>query len=361
MISFFAKKNLHWLICLTFFIFIGGYQLILASDRYVSESILILESPQMPTPNLNFQSLIGSGNHRDMLLLREYLLSVDMLKKVDKALNFRNHYSDSKIDFWSALPSSDVFIEELHEYYLKYISVELDDYAGVLHIKVSAFTPQMSHSIAKFLISEGERHMNQMGQRLAEEQVQFLENQVIQLANKFDLARQNLVSYQNKNGLTSPSNTVENINAVIASLEAQLANSKAKRIALLSYQSAQSTEIRKLEAEINALDHQISLERARIAQKSGEALNVISSEYQTLELSLQFAQKSYSDALAALENIRIEAARKLKQISILQEPTFPEYSAEPRRLYNLTVLIFISIFLGLIAHMLLIIIMDHKD
>jgi len=63
----------------------------------------------------------------------------------------------------------------------------------------------------------------------------------------------------------------------------------------------------------------------------------------------------------ALENTRIEAARKLKQVSVLQSPTFPEYPVEPRRLYNTVVFAIIAFLAGLIIQMLVLIVKDHKD
>ena len=98
-----------------------------------------------------------------------------------------------------------------------------------------------------------------------------------------------------------------------------------------------------------------------MAQQSGGALNELSSRYQRLELRAQFAQESYSGALMALENTRIEAARKLKQVSVLQSPTIPEYSVEPRRLYNTVVFAIIACLAGLIIQMLVLIVQDHKD
>ncbi|TCK07242.1 chain-length determining protein [Marinobacterium mangrovicola] len=357
------KQYPYWFACLLSIALVAFYWGLWASDRYVSEANVVLESPQIAAPTLDFQSLLtGAGsNDRDMLLLRDYLLSVDMLRKADAELDLRGHYTRNGIDFFSELSGKDVTIEELHEYYLKRVFVDLDSYAGVLRIKVVAFDPDMAHALSSFLLTEGERHMNAMGQRLAEEQVQFLEKQVAKQAEQFDLARQKLIEYQNENGLVSPTGTVESINAVVASLEAQLANLRAKKTALLSYQSKRSSEVQRTEAEIKALIQQISLERARMAQQSGGALNVVSSEYQTLELRTQFAQESYSGALMALENTRIEAARKLKQVSVLQSPTLPEYSVEPRRLYNTVVFAIIALLAGLIFQMLVLIVKDHKD
>ncbi len=48
-------------------------------------------------------------------------------------------------------------------------------------------------------------------------------------------------------------------------------------------------------------------QRDRLAQATGNSLNRVSAEYETLELQAQFAQETYSSALAALENTRLEA------------------------------------------------------
>jgi len=359
----FVKQYPYWVACLLLIVLVACYWGFWASDRYVSEANVVLESPQIAPPELSFQSLMtgGGGNSGDMLLLRDYLLSVDMLRKADAALHLGEHYSQAGIDYFSQLASANEPIEELHKYYLKRVSVELDDYVGVLRIKVTAFNPEMAQALVTFLLVEGEQHMNGMGQRLAEEQVQFLEKQVAKQVEQFDAARQDLIEYQNESGLVSPAGKVESLNAIVASLEGELAKSRAKKTALLSYQSQGSSEVQRVDAEINAFAQQISQERLRMAQQAGGALNVLSFEYQRLELRAQFAQESYSGALMALENTRIEAARKLKQVSVLQSPTLPEYSVEPRRLYNTVVFAIIAFLAGLILQMLVLIIKDHKD
>ena len=101
--------------------------------------------------------------------------------------------------------------------------------------------------------------------------------------------------------------------------------------------------------------------QSQMAKKQGSALNSLSADYQIRELKVQFAKDAYGGALAALENIRIEASRKLKQISVLQNPTHPEYPLEPRRIYNSFIYGVLILFFGLIIQMLMLIIKDHRD
>lgn len=361
-LSRFVKKSPHWAVAIIAILLVSFYWFVLAQERYVSRATVVLESPQVATPEFSLSSLMGGGggNTQDLLLLREHLLSVDMLRRLDDELNIRGHYTEHG-DFFAKLGDKDAPIEELHKYYLRRVEVELDEYAGVLNIHVEAYTPEFAHQMTTLLLEAGEDHMNEMGHRLADEQVHFLERQMVRLNERFSETRQALLEYQNEYGLVSPTDTVASINQVVATLEADLARYQAQRNALSSFQSAQSPELRQVERNITALRDQIIEQRDRIAQASGDSLNSVSAEYETLELQAQFAQETYSSALASLENTRLEAARQLKQVSVLQSPLMPEYPTKPDRLYNSSVFAIITIFLAFILSMLMMIIKDHRD
>lgn len=358
----FVKKSPHWALAFLAIFLVSFYWFVIAQERYVSRATVVLESPQVATPELSLSSLMGggAGNTADLLLLREHLLSVDMLRLLDEQLNIREHYSEHG-DIFARLGDKEAPIENLHKYYLRRVEVELDEYAGVLNIHVQGYTPEFAHEMTTLLLQAGEDHMNEMGHRLADEQVHFLERQMVRLDERFTETRQALLEYQNEYGLVSPTDTVASINQVVATLEADLARLQAQRNALSSFQSAQSPELRQVERNITALRDQIIEQRDRIAQASGDSLNSVSAEYETLELQAQFAQETYSNALASLENTRLEAARQLKQVSVLQSPLMPEYPTKPDRLYNSSVFAIITIFLAFILSMLIMIIKDHRD
>lgn len=358
-----AKRQLHWTICIVLIVIVSIYWALWASDRYVSHAHVILESPQISTPELSFSSILSGGggkNSADMLLLRDYMLSTDMLHYLEKNADFREHYANNG-DFFSRLGDQNAPTEKLLDYYHSMVSIELDEYAGVLRVDVDAFTPEEANKVARLILQEGERHMNAMGQRLAEEQVKFLEKQTSVLEKRFEETRQALLEFENENGLASPVSTVQSLGSVVAQLEGQLAGLKAQRAAMGSYQSKSSPQMVNLQSQISALEHQIDEEKSRLAAQSGGALNAVSSKYQMLQLRAQFAQQAYSGTLAALENTRVEAARQLKQLSVLQSPTMPEYPEKPERLYMIAVFAVIALFLALIINMLILIVKDHKD
>lgn len=359
----FVIHSPQWAVAVIAIALVSFYWFVWAEDRYVSSATVVLESPQIAAPEISFASLMGGGgggNTHDLLLLREHLLSVDMLRHLDEELNVRNHYNEHG-DIFAKLRNPNVPIEELHKYYLRRVEIELDEYAGVLNIQVQGYTPEFAHDMTELLLQAGENHMNQMGHRLAEEQVRFLEQQMVRLEERFKETRGELLDFQNEYGLISPTATVESLNQVVSTLEGDLARLQAQRDALASFQSSQSAELRQVERNITALRDQITEQSERLAQAAGGALNRVSAEYETLELQAQFAQETYSKALATLENTRLEAARQLKQVSVLQSPLYPEYPTEPSRLYNSTVFAIITIFLAFILSMIMMIVKDHRD
>lgn len=355
------KRHPYWFLVLLAFFAGGYYWSFWATDRYVSEATVVLQGVNIGPPTLNFTSILTGGGSHDLLMLREHMLSVDMLKKLDAELDLRAHFSDRQIDVFSRLRAPDVPIEDFHRYYLTRVSVKLDEYAQVLRIRSEAFDPQTAQRIALLLLREGEAHINALGQRLAAEQVRFIERQVQELNERVRQAQEAVLAYQNEHGLVSPTGTVQGLSAIVASLEGELAKLSARRQALAASHSSQSPEMIRLDAEIQALKNQIRREQARLADGSGQALNRVTAEFEALRMQLEFALEMYSTARAALESTRVEAARTLKQVSILQNPTYPEYPTEPRRLYNIAVFTLLLCLGGIIAHLIAAIIRDHYD
>ncbi|MEP6588754.1 MAG: chain-length determining protein [Polaromonas sp.] len=340
------------------------YWLVVASDRYVSEAHVIIQRTDLAGgQSMDFSSLLGGagGSRADQLLLRDHLLSVDMLKKLDASLNLRAHYSNSARDPFSRMWSKNTEMEWFYRHYLSRVNVEFDDYAGVLMIKAQGYDPQTAHAITSQLVEEGERFMNQMAHSLAQDQVTFLEKQVRQMNERAMQARQAVLSYQNKKGLVSPQATAENIAGIVAKLEAQRTEQQTQRSALQAYLVPDHPNIVQINQQIAAVDKQIVQEQGRLTSTTGNTLNLTVEEFQRLQMEATFAQDVYRTALVALEKGRIEATRSIKKVSVIQAPTQPEYSLEPRRYYNTLVFMLVAMLLAGVAHLLAAIVRDHKD
>ncbi len=336
----------------------------IASDKYVSEAHIIIQETNLSGGSgVDFGMLLGGGGggRTDQLLLRDYLYSVDMLKMLDSKLDLRAHYSDWHRDPISRMWFKDTPFEKFYSHHLSQVSVEYDDYAGVLIIKSEAYDPATAHAITKMMLEEGERHMNDMAHHLAQDQVAFLEKDVQEVNVRVIQARKALLDFQNKKGMVSPQGTAENIAAIINRLEEQLSELQTRRIALLGYLMPNSPNIVEINQQMDAVEKQIKVEQAKLISPREKVLNSTVEEYQRLQANADFTQEVYKTALAALEKGRVESARTLKKITLLQAPTKPEYPLEPRRIYNSVVFILITLMLAGIVHLLAAIIRDHKD
>jgi capsular polysaccharide transport system permease protein len=340
------------------------YWLAIASDRFVSEARVIIQRTDLPGGQaVDFSSLLGgaTGNRADQLLLRDYLRSVDMLQTLDATLHLRAHYSNTSHDPLARMWSQDLPMEWFHEYYLSRVSVEMDDFAGVLVIKAQGFDAKTAHSITTQLVQEGELFMNRMAHSLAQGQVTFLEDQVTQMNQRAMQARQAVLRYQNKTGLVSPRASAENIVGIVAKLEGQRTDLQTQRIAAQAYLVSTHPTIVQLSQQIAAIEKQIATEQAKLASQNGKPLNRTVEEFQRLEMEATFTQDVYKTGLIALERGRIEATRMIKKVSVLQAPTTPEYPLEPRRFYNTLVFALVALLLAGVAHLLAAIVRDHKD
>lgn len=337
---------------------------LIASDRYVSEAHVIIQRTDLAAgQNMDFSSLLGNiaSNSAEQLLLRDHLLSVDMLLKLDERLNLRAHYSDWSRDPISRLWFEDAPLENFYRHYLSRVSVELDSYSGVLFIKAQAYDPETAHAIATMLVEEGEAYMNAIAQRLAEAQVAFLEQQVSKLSERAAHARQALLEFQNSKGMVSPQETAQNLVAIVNRLEAQLTELQTRRAAMAAYLMPNSPNLVEIDMQIDAIKKQLATQNARLATPEGTALNKTVEEYQRLQMEAEFTQDVYKTALVALEKGRVEATRTLKKVSVLQHPTMPQYPLEPRRLYNTIVFILVAFLVAGVVHLIAAIIRDHRD
>lgn len=337
----------------------------IASDRYVSEAYVIVQRTDLPggtSVDLGgvLAGVAGVGaNHQDQLILREFLNSVDMLKKLETKLELRSHYGQSTWDFVSRLWRTEM--EWFYRYFRNRVNIYFDDRSGVLQIKAEAYDPVTAQRIVQILVEEGDLFMNGMANAIALDQVRFLEGQLLHMKEEVIRTRSAVVEYQNLHGLISPQASAESLAGTLAALEAKRIELDVQRNALRSYLVPGHPNILLLDQQIAGIEKQIANERSKLAAPKGKTLNIKVEEFQRLEFEAGFAQEVYKTALTALERGRVEAARTIKKVSVLQTPTMPEYPDQPRRSYNVLVSVLLAILFAGICNLIYAIIQEHKD
>lgn len=345
------------------FVLASGYWALLASDLFESSArVVIQKSSGEVGAGSQLASLIGvqGSSMQDALVVKDYILSRDMLKKVDSGLSLRQHFSARTADALSRL-SSTATEEQFFEYFLKRITVTYDEQSSIIEIKARAFDPEMARDIVSFLITESERYINQVSQRLALGQVEFASMELAKSKERVSLASTNLIAFQNKHGLVSPEGETKQISAIVSGLESELAEKNARLKTLSAYLNSSASDIRLLKAQISALKDQIEKEREKITGVAGEPLNQLNVAFQSLYSDLEFSQDSYGATLTALEAARLEAGHKLKYLIVVESPVMPDEARFPRRVYNLVTFSVVLILLYWITQLGIATVKDHMD
>ncbi|EPQ6658831.1 capsule biosynthesis protein [Campylobacter coli] len=357
-LSIFDSFKIVWILM----IFVIIYYILIAADRYVSTITMSVKSTTGSTQASGVLSLLTatSNTNEDIKFLQGYIESLDMLKILDEKIHLKKLYNEQYIDLFFSLSSSSS-IESYLKYYQSRVKVHVDDKTGLLNVEVEGFTPESAHLIAKTIMQESEKFINEISHKAAREQMSFAEEELVKYKERYQKAQNDLIAFQNKYGVFDPLKQAEAKAGLVTQLESDIAQREAKLLTMQSYMNDHAPEIVTLKAEITALKKQLVKERSKIsADNSSQKLNDLAAKFQDLTIEAGFAQSAYEAALKAYESARIEALRKIKQLVIVQTPDVPQSAKYPEKIYNiLTAFIVLSLIFGVIKFVKMII-EEHK-
>jgi len=344
----------------------AAYWCLIASDLYVSETDVVVQRADMGAIDPGglgglLSGLSGAGNRNDQMLLRNHLLSQDMLARLDASLHLRAHYADHRHDLLSRLSAANAPMARFREYMKSRLKVEYDDNEGVLHVEASAFDPRTAQAIVTAMLREGAAFMNANDHRLAQTQVDFLSGEAAQMGRRNQAARQAVLDFQSREGMVSPDGTLDAVAGTITQLESRKSALQTQLGTLEAYLVPAHPDVVAVRQQIAAIDGELARERGRAASSDPDALNRRADSFRQLQQEAQFSQSLYQTTLAALEKGRITAMQAMKQISVIQAPTLPEYPARPRRFYNSLVFTLAAFMAAAIALLLVSVVRDHID
>lgn len=345
----------------------AAYLVLLAADRYVSESVVVIRQEGAPVAVPSgveaLSAMFGSSaaSREDQYMLQAHILSYDMLRQVQEHLDLRQAYSLPKLDFVFRM-NKDATQEEFLEYYRDRVDVVVDDTSGLLTIRTQGFTPEVAQAVNQQVVSISEKFINESSHRLARDQMTFAESELAKARGRFDEVRDRLLAFQEEHGILDPSAQAAANSGLTAELQAAQARHEAELKGLLAFLNEDAPQVKALEAQISGIRDQLEAERRRsVTNAEGVSLNVLAGTYQQLLAELQFVSDAYRGALTALETARIESTRKLKSLVLVESPALPESAEYPRRVYSLVALLMGLTLLYGIGRLVVATIEDHQE
>jgi capsular polysaccharide transport system permease protein len=357
LISF--NRPLAIFVFLPFLIF-SLYQVAFASPRYESQAKIIIKEPNgLATldPAMAIMSGFGVGTTNfDTELVKSFVHSNDMLIYLNNTLSIVEHFSNDEYDFFSRL-SSNASRESILAFYQDRISIKLDENSQIISVYVQAFTPAFAYEISQAIVVRAEWYINEIGHKLAKEQLSFVRNEHELVEKRLQKAKANLLSFQHRYDLLDPQAEGLALQQITYRLEGDIALKRTELRSLRKSMSEDAPRVKNAKNQLNSLIKQLDDERSRLTDQVNNTVNEnagnrpslsvsqILAKFSDYKIDLELSLQAYTSSQISLEKSRIEAYRQLKYLVTVESPTLPEEFAYPEIFYNISLFFVISLML----------------
>lgn len=355
----------------------SAYTLMIAEDRYVSNSSIVVQNVGGNIELGGFGALfpgVSNNSTTDLLLIREYLASRDMLNEIDAKFNIINHWSSPSLDYVYKLNTQD-YKELSLRYYQDKVRPVYDVESGTLRLSVETFDPKLSKNVLDYVLVKAEGFVNEKSHKSAHEQVSFIEKELVNIKTKLDESRKALIDFQRETNFFTPESETQQTSKKLGVLEENKLRAEAEYSAKKTFLHSDSPQMITLAESIRFFEKQIEVEKQKLignfkendSQKtikggkySKLGINDRTDMYKMLEGELNLNIEAYKNALITYEKVKLDATRKLKQLVLVSSPQTPDYPLYPNKKLNiLYAFIVLSLIYGL-AVLIKDIIKEHK-
>jgi capsular polysaccharide transport system permease protein len=323
----------------------------MASDVYVSESRIVVRSPERPTvaSSSGIGSLLqGVGFARaseDSYSVQDYVMSRDALKALNERIGLDRKYADPKVDPISRFSGIDPdnSFEALHEYYKKMVKVQTDSASSISTVTVRAFSAKDAYEANRILLEKSEELVNRLNERGRGDLLRYAQAEVATAAAKAKEAAVQLSAYRNSKSVLDPEKQAGVQMQQVAKLQDELIATSVQ-LAQLRTSTPGNSQIPALVSRARTLRDEIAKETAK-ATGGQQSLADKFADYQRLALDAEFANKQLGSALTSLEMARNEVQRQQVYLERIAQPSLADVAQEPHRVRS----IIATLLLGLIA------------
>lgn len=358
------RSPLLWLTVFLPTLFSTIYFGLFASDVYISESSFVVRSPKNQASLTGFGALLqGTGFSRsqdDAYTVREYIQSRTALSQLEEEIPVKDFYS-TKGDFLSrfntlGLSGSE---EEFYRYFKDRISVDLDSVSGITTLRVRAFDSSEGQAINRKLLNLGEQLINRLNERARKDTVEYAEQAVADAEHNVKEAGAALTEYRIKNNIFDlPAQSGVQL-TLISTLKAELVRVETQ-LAQLQSMTPDNPQVEALLMRQKSLKKEIN-EQSKLLSGRGNSAATQSADYQRLVLANELATQQLAAAMTSLQNTRSESDRQQLYLEVVNQPSQPDWAAEPHRLYNILSTFIIGLMLYGVLSLLIASIREHKN
>ena len=329
------------------------YLALFASDIYLAEAKFAIRS-QNQQQSLDMLSTFfrtNSSSLSDSYIVQNYIQSMDMIDKVDGKLHIRDHYADRNHDIWYRL-TRNATQDEILRYWSWAVVTTFDPDTSIMTVQVKAFSPQMAQAVCQAILDASEALVNAMNDRARTDAISQAQAEVARAEARIRTAHEAMRQYRERTVILDPQAVASGLYSLVNQLEGEITKTTAELAEASTYMQADSPRVVMLQNRLAVLQKQLQSEKARLAsQMQGDKpLSALVSEFQSLTLEEEFAQKQLTSAMASLETARVQAESKSLYVESFQKPMVPDESLYPRPIvFSLVFMLAAAVLLGLVS------------
>jgi capsular polysaccharide transport system permease protein len=287
---------------------------------------------------------------QDSITVQSYLQSRDAMLRLDRDLGFKAHFSQPWIDPLQRL-APDASNEDAYKLYKRNVKIGYDPTEGIIKMEVIAADPAVSRAFSEALIGYAEEQVDQLTQRLREDQMRGARESYEDAEANVSAAQDRVLSLQEQLGVLDPLSENSVVMQQVATFEVQLQEKRLQLEQLLDNAQPNQARVDGVTGDITRLEALIADLRSQLTEgRSGAAsLASVTGQLRIAETELETRQMMLSQSLQQLETARIEANRQVRYLSLGVSPVAPDEPTYPRAFENtlLAFLIFSGIYLML--------------
>jgi capsular polysaccharide transport system permease protein len=336
------------------------YYGLIASDYYQSVAKFSIQSTdQAAVASLDtlIGTLPGVGSNQDALMVKDYILSRDVLARLDKDHAFLTHYQEAG-DWFSKLSRKSTF-ENAFDYYLDRVSVDVDIQSGVSTLEVRALNAEQAALFAGAILKYSETLVNTLSDRAERDRLNLARSEVTAGEERLADVRSKILRQQLAGDDMNPAESAAAIMAMRNELEAEHTRAQAELTEITGYMREDSPKAVAMKNRIESLQKQIDSENLRLINPDEGSLSSSIAGFEPLLVEKEFAEKAYESALTSLEIARTEAAKQHRYLATIVSPSAPDTATHPKRLMSILTVLFSTMLAFGIGSLLIAAIREH--
>ncbi|MBT9386518.1 hypothetical protein KM176_21845 [Pseudooceanicola sp. CBS1P-1] len=314
------------------------YFAFVAADRYAVEMKFSIRSPSgyAAADMLGMMTGMASAGATllDSYMVEDYIDSGAALRALDRRMDLRTIYASPHADPLARIDPSASF-EDFRRHFRWFRTVYLDTGSQVLTVEVQAFTPEEALAVAQGLLDLVSNLVNDISERARLDTMRAAEAEVARVEAALRQHRAELAQFRQTRQDIDPTASAGAQQGLLSQLEGQLARLRSERDTLLQFVRPDAPPIKIRDGQIAAVEQQLEAQKARLGSgeddSAGDTYTDSVSAYEALSVDLEFLQRSYVSALAALEAARIEADRQQRYLATFVAPELPQEPLYPQR------------------------------